>query len=92
MTSEPPGTDPVLQSLTRLVAGYLDTAPESLPPDANLVHLGLGSLEVMRLVGRLRKARVPAEVRDLAADPTLAHWTRYLLTLRPAEDITAGLA
>ncbi|MFD0385482.1 phosphopantetheine-binding protein [Streptomyces stramineus] len=78
--------------MAHLVAGYLNTAPEALPADANLVHLGLGSLEVMRLVGRLRKAKIPAEVRDLAAQPTLAQWTRYLLGLSPAEDIAASLS
>jgi aryl carrier-like protein len=49
--------------------------------DANLIHLGLGSLEIMRLVGRWRRMGIPADFGALAAEPTINGWARYFAAI-----------
>ncbi|MFE3070669.1 phosphopantetheine-binding protein [Streptomyces sp. NPDC059247] len=64
--------------LRQEVATVLGADPGALPGDAHLVHLGLGSLEMMRLVTRWRRQGLPAEFAELAAAPTLDDWHRHL--------------
>ncbi len=78
--------------LRRITARFLKAEPESLEADTNLVHRGLGSLEIMRIVSELRRAGITAEVRELATDPTLKAWTEHLLRAHPADEIVARLA
>jgi aryl carrier-like protein len=49
--------------------------------DANLVLLGLGSLEIMRLVGRWRRMGIPADFGELAAEPTINGWVHYFAAI-----------
>lgn len=76
--SEPP----TLDELREAVAAIIGSEPDAIPEDANLVHLGVDSLGVMRLANRLRRAGVRASFEALAAEPTLAAWQRYLESLR----------
>ncbi len=46
--------------------------------DDNLVFLGLGSLEMMRLVTRWRREGLKVEFRELAATPTISAWAEKL--------------
>ncbi|GAB3113176.1 hypothetical protein GCM10027160_16450 [Streptomyces calidiresistens] len=64
--------------LREAVAGALGVPPREVPDDAHLVHLGLGSLEMMRLVTRWHRQGVPADFAELTAAPTLAAWQRHL--------------
>ncbi|MCE7082328.1 phosphopantetheine-binding protein [Streptomyces sp. ST2-7A] len=74
-----PRTAPLsAQELREAVAGMLGVTPQEVPDDAHLVHLGLGSLEMMRLVTRWRRQGVPADFAELTAAPTLAAWQRHL--------------
>ncbi|MFB7620037.1 phosphopantetheine-binding protein [Kitasatospora sp. NPDC056181] len=83
-----PATGPaptgVSTELRTTVAAAIGTEPTTIAPDDNLVHLGLGSLEMMRLATRWRRDGRPVSFRTLAADPTLAAWQRHLDTLTPA--------
>ena len=74
-----PRTSPLsAEELRRDVAAVLGTPPGEMAGDAHLVHLGLGSLEMMRLVNRWRRQGLPAEFAALAAAPTLDDWHRHL--------------
>ncbi|MEU6862311.1 phosphopantetheine-binding protein [Streptomyces sp. NPDC046876] len=78
--------------LRGIAARFMKVEPETLEADTNLVHRGLGSLEIMRIVSELRRAGITADVRELATDPTLGAWTEHLLRAHPADEIAARLA
>nr|AVR52598.1 hypothetical protein [Streptomyces sp. FXJ1.235] len=67
----------VSAALREAVAAMIGTEPGTIAPDANLIHLGLGSLEMMRLVNKWRRDGLPVQFRELAAEPTLAAWQRH---------------
>lgn len=60
------------------LAPLLGIEPDAIDPDANLVVLGLSSLEIMRLVGVWRRRRIAVEFDSLVAGPTLAAWLDHL--------------
>ncbi|GLX97661.1 isochorismatase [Herbidospora sp. NEAU-GS84] len=68
----------VKEELRTTVAGIVGADPASVADDDNLVVLGLGSLEMMRLVTKWRRAGLKVEFRDLAAAPTIAAWSERL--------------
>ncbi|MFE3194120.1 phosphopantetheine-binding protein [Nocardia sp. NPDC059240] len=59
--------------------------PAELDADADLVLLGLASLEVMRMVGRWNKAGIPADFDRLIETPTLRAWSDYFAGLEPKQ-------
>lgn len=63
--------------LRATVAPLLGVEPDAIGLDANLVVLGLSSLEIMRLVSRWRKSRIPVQFDALVAEPTLAGWLAH---------------
>lgn len=73
-------------ALRDVVASALGLAPADLDPEANLVVLGLSSLEIMRLVGTWRRQGVPADFDRLVAAPTLIGWLEHFAELAPAAD------
>jgi mycobactin phenyloxazoline synthetase len=75
----PPGE----QELRELVAPLIDASPADIPGDANLILLGLSSLDMMRLVAGWRRERLPVVFEELAAAPTLDGWLAHLGSLRP---------
>ncbi|MBB1252316.1 phosphopantetheine-binding protein [Streptomyces alkaliterrae] len=60
--------------LRATLAGLIGISPDEIEDDANLIHLGLQSLQVMRLATRWRRAGLEVSFGDLAADPTFAAW------------------
>ncbi|WP_413760820.1 phosphopantetheine-binding protein [Streptomyces sp. MMBL 11-3] len=80
MADEPVSTSDQVRTA---VAALIGTAPHDIPGDANLVFLGLGSLDVMRLSSRWRREGLPVEFEVLTADPTIDSWARHLDSLRP---------
>ncbi|OIJ86736.1 phosphopantetheine-binding protein [Streptomyces colonosanans] len=64
-------------ALRDAVAAMIGTEPDAIAPDANLIHVGLGSLEMMRLVNQWRRNGLPVSFRELAAEPTLEAWQRH---------------
>ncbi|WP_433684897.1 phosphopantetheine-binding protein [Nocardia sp. CA-119907] len=72
-------TEAQLRAELTPVLGLVDAA--ELDPDANLVVLGLSSLELMRMVGRWNKAGVPAVFEELVATPTLTAWLRHFAAI-----------
>jgi aryl carrier-like protein len=71
--------EPTADDLRRAIAEIMEADPEEITGDANLVFLGLGSLEMMRLVTRWRRAGLAVDFAELAADPTLDAWTGHLV-------------
>jgi mycobactin phenyloxazoline synthetase len=74
----PPGE----QELRELVAPLIDARPADIPGDANLILLGLSSIDMMRLVAGWRRVRLPVVFEELAAAPTLDGWLAHLDSLR----------
>ncbi|MGI5375535.1 phosphopantetheine-binding protein [Streptomyces sp. CA-251387] len=83
---------PTERELRAIVAPVLGLEPARIEPDANLVLLGLSSLEIMRLVSRWRKARVPVEFDALVATPTLNGWLAHFETLAASLSTDPGAA
>jgi mycobactin phenyloxazoline synthetase len=83
---------PTEHELRAIVAPVLGIEPGRIEPDANLVLLGLSSLEIMRLVGRWRKAGVPAQFDALVAAPTLSGWTAHFASLAATAATGPGAA
>ncbi|WP_327178604.1 phosphopantetheine-binding protein [Streptomyces sp. NBC_01335] len=71
----------VSAALREAVATMIGAEPDKVAPGANLIHLGLGSLEMMRLVNRWRRDGLPVSFRELAAEPTLEAWQRHFDTV-----------
>ena len=85
MTGIPvPSEAPSEAALRDVVASALGLAPADLDPDANLVVLGLSSLEIMRLVGTWRRLGVRVDFDRLVAAPTLTGWLAHFAELAPA--------
>jgi aryl carrier-like protein len=80
MVNKAAGTPPTLDELREAVAALIGSEASEVPLDANLNHLGVDSLGMMRLVNRWRRAGIRVSFRELAAEPTLAAWQRYLDT------------
>ncbi|PZT72589.1 MULTISPECIES: phosphopantetheine-binding protein [unclassified Streptomyces] len=68
----------VSAALRQAVETLIGTEHGTIEPDANLIHVGLGSLEMMRLVNQWRRNGLPVSFRELAAEPTLEAWQRHL--------------
>lgn len=60
--------------LLRKVAVLLGLSDEDIPTDADLVELGLDSLDLMRLVNEWRVRGLPVTFRELATAPTVDRW------------------
>ncbi|WP_156754442.1 phosphopantetheine-binding protein [Actinokineospora pegani] len=65
-------------SLRAQVADLIGVDPAEIDGDANLVFLGLGSLEMMRLSTKWRRAGLRVVLAELAAVPTIDAWAAYL--------------
>jgi mycobactin phenyloxazoline synthetase len=77
-TTHPPDE----RELRELLAPLIDAKPADIPGEANLILLGLSSIDMMRLVGRWRRERLPVVFEELAAAPTLDGWLAHLDSLR----------
>ncbi|WP_308129859.1 non-ribosomal peptide synthetase [Kitasatospora aureofaciens] len=64
--------------LATAVGELLGVAAESIAENANLIELGLDSLTMMRLAGRLTRTGADVGFADLASQPTLAAWRGLL--------------
>lgn len=78
-------TTPTERELRAIVAPVLGMEPGAIEPDANLVLLGMSSLEIMRLVSRWRKKRIPVDFEALVAAPTLNGWLAHFEAVTPTE-------
>jgi aryl carrier-like protein len=77
-TTNPPGE----RELRETIAPLIEAQPADIPGDVNLILLGLTSIEIMRLVGRWRRAHLPVVFEELAATPTLNGWLAHFHSLR----------
>jgi aryl carrier-like protein len=72
------GEPPTLEQFREQVAEVIGLRPSEIDAEANLVHLGVDSLSLLRLMNQLRRSGVRLKVADLAAEPTLAAWHRHV--------------
>jgi aryl carrier-like protein len=75
-----------VDELRAAVAAIIGCEPGAVRDDANLIHLGIDSLGVMRLVNRWRRAGIRVSARDLAAEPTLVAWHRRIAAIAAEPD------
>jgi aryl carrier-like protein len=68
----------IADRLRRAVSDVVGIEPEKIAGDTNLVVLGMGSLELMRLVNRWRKDGYTVDFKQLAEVPTIDAWSRHL--------------
>lgn len=66
------------EELRSALADLIGITPSEIEDDANLIHLGLGSLEMMRLVTKWRRAGLGVAFGELAATPTYAAWNEQI--------------
>ncbi|WP_086826288.1 phosphopantetheine-binding protein [Allokutzneria sp. NRRL B-24872] len=64
--------------LRETLATVLNRPTEEIAGDANLVLLGISSLEIMRLVSRWRRQKLPVSFETLVTEPTLDSWLAHL--------------
>ena len=69
---------PTMGEVRQRVGAIIGAEPDSIPHDANLFDLGVDSLGMMRLVNLWRRAGVRVSFRELAAEPTLQAWQRFV--------------
>ncbi|GAA2268904.1 MULTISPECIES: phosphopantetheine-binding protein [Kitasatospora] len=86
---DPTKTAPLVgEELRTHLAELIDVPVEDVTDDANLIKLGLGSLQIMRLITRFRRAGADLGFGDLAGIPTFASWNALVvkaLEATPAE-------
>ena len=85
-----PGQSLTADELRESVAAILGVEAGSIDDDADLHALGVGSLGMLRLVNRFRRAGLRVSYRQLVREPTLAAWRQHLgdaraLSARPAQ-------
>jgi aryl carrier-like protein len=66
------------EELRSVLADLIGITPTEIEDDANLINLGLESLQVMRLATKWRRAGLRVAFGDLAADPTYAAWNELI--------------
>lgn len=64
------------------VSSLLGKSPADLSPDANLLEEGLGSLEMIRLVTLWRRSGLEVSYQEIAREPSVTAWERYLKTVK----------
>ncbi|UMP01317.1 phosphopantetheine-binding protein [Amycolatopsis sp. EV170708-02-1] len=65
------------EELRAAIAEHSAVPAEAITPDANLVQLGISSLEIMRLVTRWRRDGLAVSFETLVAAPTLGAWAAH---------------
>lgn len=83
---DPPTGNHLRDTLAQLVG--LPTS--EITGDANLVFLGLTSLEMMRLVTRWRRQGLPVSFETMAATPTFDAWDEHLKNACSAREESPG--
>lgn len=75
-------------ALAEALAGQLRLPVEQLPPDANLLRLGLDSMHLMAWLNRLRRQGFNVTLSQLYEQPTLQGWCALLQAPAPAPEAT----
>ncbi|MBM7076097.1 MULTISPECIES: phosphopantetheine-binding protein [Micromonospora] len=66
------------EEIRQAIAVVIGLDAAAIGDDANLVQLGLTSLQLMRLVNGWRRAGMSVRFGDLAAAPTVTAWSQQL--------------
>lgn len=66
------------EDLRAALAELIGISPSEVEDHANLIHLGLGSLEMMRLVTKWRRAGLAVAFGELTGTPTFAAWNERI--------------
>ncbi|MFE5401295.1 phosphopantetheine-binding protein [Streptomyces sp. NPDC056580] len=66
------------EELREALAELIGVSPSEVEDDANLIQLGLESLQMMRLVTKWRRAGLDVAFGDLTGTPTFAAWNERI--------------
>jgi aryl carrier-like protein len=77
-TDTAPDVEVTMQKVTARVAELLDTAPEELDENEELMDQGLDSVRLVEIVSLLRNEGFHADFADLAEDSSLVAWRELL--------------
>ncbi|MEU1463116.1 phosphopantetheine-binding protein [Streptomyces sp. NPDC005706] len=66
------------EELRAALAELIGVSPSEIEDDANLIQLGLESLQMMRLVTKWRRAGLAVAFGDLTGTPTFAAWNERI--------------
>jgi aryl carrier-like protein len=69
---------PTRAELIDQVSSVLGKSSAELSPDTNLLEAGLGSLEMIRLVTLWRRSGLEISFYEIAREPSVSAWERYL--------------
>ncbi|MGD3110223.1 phosphopantetheine-binding protein [Streptomyces sp. YGL11-2] len=75
-----PGSDAPAtgEQLRAKLADLIGVSPTEIADDANLIRLGLGSLQMMRLVTAWRRSGLPVTFGEMARTPTFSSWNELI--------------
>lgn len=81
----------------KLVGEMLGLSKEELSPSDNLISLGLGSLDIMRIAGLLTKNGCNVTFSELVSNPCMASWVTsgemaYIVKSADSYELTAAVA
>lgn len=77
--TEPTADTPLVgEHLKAYLAELIGIRAQEIPDDANLIRLGLESLQMMRLVTKWRRAGIPVSFGEMAQTPTYSAWNERL--------------
>ncbi|MFF3911454.1 phosphopantetheine-binding protein [Streptomyces sp. NPDC001848] len=66
------------EQLRSALGSLIGLAPEQIEDDANLIRLGLGSLQMMRLITQWRRAGLTVTFQEMAEQPTFGWWNERI--------------
>nr|UPA71903.1 phenyloxazoline synthase [Streptomyces sp.] len=66
------------ESLRAALAELIGVSPSEIEDDANLIQLGLESLQMMRLVTKWRRAGLAVAFGELSGTPTFSAWNERI--------------
>lgn len=76
---------PAAPRLRDELADLLDLPAAAIPPDRNLIELGMDSIAMMRLAGKWRRRGIDIAFAELAAQPSLSAWEALVGERKPRD-------
>lgn len=76
----------------KLVGEMLGLSKEELSPSDNLISLGLGSLDIMRIAGLLTKNGCNVTFSELVSNPCMASWVNFARERSARSSLMAALS
>lgn len=78
-------------ALGNLLSDLLDMPAGDIPPERNLIELGVDSIAMMRIAGTFRRQGMAVNFADLAAMPTFAAWRALVVATTETDDAAPAI-